>query len=102
MEVRRGEGAFFNHRGHRGHRGTRSLVDQRSTFHVSLLPSPDVEAAVNEKGRYMGTPTLCVEILSRSTRSKDLVDKLKTYMLSGVREFWAVDPDKQTVGGLRT
>jgi len=27
-----------------------------------------------------------------------MVDKLNTYMLSGVREFWMVDPDKQTVG----
>jgi len=63
-----------------------------------LLVGCDLETAVDEKGRYMGTPTLCVEILSRRTRSKDMVDKLNTYMLSGVREFWMVDPDKQTVG----
>ena len=56
-----------------------------------------VEDAVNEKGRYMGIPSLCVEILSKSTRSKDMVDKLNTYMLSGVREFWIVDPQKRTV-----
>ena len=62
-----------------------------------LLVACDLETAVNEKGRYMGTPTLCIEILSRSTRSKDMVDKLNTYMLSGVREFWVVDPDKRTV-----
>ena len=62
-----------------------------------LLIACDLETAVNEKGRYMGTPVLCVEILSKSTRSKDLVDKLNTYMLSGVREFWVVDPHKQAV-----
>jgi len=45
----------------------------------------------------MGTPTLCIEILSKSTRSKDMVDKLNTYMMSGVREFWIVDPKKQSV-----
>lgn len=62
-----------------------------------LLIACDMEQAVNEKGRYMGTPTLCVEILSKSTRSKDMVDKLNTYMLSGVREFWIVDPHKKSV-----
>jgi prevent-host-death family protein len=62
-----------------------------------LLIACDLETAVNEKGRYMGTPSLCVEILSKSTRSKDMVDKLNTYMLSGVREFWVIDPDKKSV-----
>ncbi len=62
-----------------------------------LLIACDLESTVNERGRYMGTPTLCIEILSKSTRSKDMVDKLNTYMLSGVREFWIVDPDKHWV-----
>ena len=62
-----------------------------------LLIACDLENNVNEKGRYMGTPTLCIEILSKSTRSKDMVDKLNTYMLSGVKEFWIVDPKKHTV-----
>jgi prevent-host-death family protein len=62
-----------------------------------LLVACDLETAVNEKGRYMGTPALCIEILSKSTRSKDMVDKLNIYMLSGVREFWIVDPYKHSV-----
>lgn len=62
-----------------------------------LLITCDHQEKINEKGRYMGTPTLCVEILSASTRSKDMVTKLNTYMLSGVREFWLVDPKKKTV-----
>lgn len=51
----------------------------------------------NENERYLGTPALVVEILSRSTRSRDMVDKLNTYMLSGVKEFWVVDPNAKTV-----
>ncbi len=62
-----------------------------------LLIACDLETAVNERGRYMGTPVLCIEILSKSTRTKDMVDKLNTYMLSGVREFWIADPDKRLV-----
>ena len=51
----------------------------------------DYKTTINEKGRYMGIPTLVVEILSPSTRSKDMVDKLNTYMLSGVKEYWIID-----------
>ena len=57
----------------------------------------DYKTTINEKGRYMGTPTLVVEILSPSTRSKDMVDKLNTYMLSGVKEYWIVDIKNKSV-----
>lgn len=57
----------------------------------------DLKDNVSEKGRYMGTPTLVVEILSDSTRSKDMVDKLNTYMLSEVMEYWIIDTKQETV-----
>jgi len=62
-----------------------------------LFIACDLEEKINERGRYMGTPSLCIEILSKSTRSKDMVDKLNTFLMSGVREFWLIDPDKRTV-----
>lgn len=57
----------------------------------------DLMGNLNAKGRYMGTPTLVLEILSVSTRSKDMVDKLNTFMLSGVREYWIIDSKHQQV-----
>lgn len=62
-----------------------------------LLVACDYDENLNEKGRYMGTPSLCIEILSTSTRTKDMVDKLNTFMLSGVQEFWIVDPKNLVV-----
>lgn len=62
-----------------------------------LIVLCDIENNVNEKGRYMGTPTLIVEILSPGTRSTDMVYKLNTYMVSGVAEYWIVDPDNRWV-----
>lgn len=62
-----------------------------------LLIACDIDEAVNEKGRYMGTPSFVVEILSPSTRSRDMVDKLNTYMISGVKEFWIINPKDKTV-----
>lgn len=57
----------------------------------------DLEGNVTEKGRYMGTPTLVIEILSPGTRTKDMIDKLNTYALSGVEEYWIVDPSQEKV-----
>ena len=57
-----------------------------------LLVACDLADNVTDKGRYMGTPALVLEILSDGTRSKDMIDKLNTYRLSGVREYWIVDP----------
>jgi prevent-host-death family protein len=57
----------------------------------------DYKTTIDEKGRYMGVPSLVVEILSVSTRSKDMVDKLNTYMLSGVKEYWIVDNKNKCV-----
>lgn len=52
---------------------------------------------IDESGKYQGVPTLAVEVLSRSTRSKDMLKKLDLYMQTGVKEYWMVDPDKKEV-----
>jgi Uma2 family endonuclease len=44
-----------------------------------------------------GAPDLIVEILSPSTRSRDLVKKAALYADHGVPEYWIVDPDSETV-----
>ena len=62
-----------------------------------LIVACDVEENTNEKGRYMGTPVLVIEILSPGTRTKDMVDKLNTFMISGVKEYWIVDPKQEIV-----
>jgi Uma2 family endonuclease len=62
-----------------------------------VLVACDLENNVTEQGRYMGTPDLVVEILSDSTRNKDMIDKLNSYMLSRVKEYWIVDPKQETV-----
>lgn len=57
-----------------------------------LLVACDAKNAIDEKGRYDGVPTLAIEVLSPATRTTDMVDKLNTYMRSGVGEYWIVDP----------
>ncbi len=55
------------------------------------------EERVDEEGRYQGKPSLVVEVLSPSTRSKDMMIKSKLYMESGIEEFWVVDPKAKQV-----
>ena len=47
--------------------------------------------------RFEGAPDLVLEILSPSTRSKDMLLKLYKYQNAGVKEYWIVDPDHETV-----
>lgn len=62
-----------------------------------LLVVCDLDNNVTEKGKYMGTPTLVIEILSDGTRTKDMIDKLNTYRLSGVKEYWIIDQKQENV-----
>lgn len=39
-----------------------------------------------------GTPDMVVEVLSKSTRKKDVTVKKDIYEAQGVREYWIVDP----------
>lgn len=65
--------------------------DDINVVEPDLMVLCDPEKDVNEKDRYKGTPELVVEILSPSTRSKDMVKKLDLYMESGIKEFWIID-----------
>lgn len=47
--------------------------------------------------KYHGVPTLIVEVLSPSTKGKDLAAKLQLYLKSGVSEYWIVDPEKKSL-----
>ena len=44
-----------------------------------------------------GAPDFIVEVLSKSTKSYDMVQKLHWYMDAGVKEYWIVDPMKRKV-----
>ena len=47
--------------------------------------------------RLEGAPSMAVEVLSPSTRSRDMILKLYKYEKAGVREYWIVDPEQRTV-----
>jgi len=48
-----------------------------------------------------GAPGLVVEILSPGTRQRDLTAKRKLFDREGVREYWIVDPERNSVAVFR-
>lgn len=57
----------------------------------------DVDKNLTENGKYKGIPELVVEILSPSTRSKDIMKKGNLYEDSGIREYWIVDDKHEEI-----
>ena len=50
---------------------------------------------LDDKGCH-GAPDWVIEIASPTSKPRDYMTKLFKYRSAGVREYWIVDPDKQT------
>ena len=68
------------------------------------LFNPDLVVVTNEnkgivnwKGAMHGVPDMVVEVLSRSTRNRDLTIKKDVYEANGVKEYWIIDPWAKSV-----
>lgn len=72
-------------------------LDQNNTTVVQ----PDVTIICDRSkirgGRIFGAPDLVVEVLSASTRKKDMTIKQAKYAQAGVKEYWIIDLDKEKV-----
>ena len=47
--------------------------------------------------RVIGAPDWVVEVLSPSTGKRDMIRKKTKYRSAGVREYWVIDPDSETI-----
>lgn len=78
-----------------------SPVDVRLDRNNRTAVQPDIMVICNPsiiQGRYVwGAPDFVVEVLSRSTKRKDMVLKLHKYLEAGVKEYWMIDYEKHEV-----
>ncbi len=80
------------------------LVDHRKSTpneQIFTVVQPDVfvvcdESKLNDQG-CTGAPDWIIEIISPSTRKRDLETKYALYAESGVREYWVIQPNDDTV-----
>ncbi|MDR3302826.1 MAG: Uma2 family endonuclease [Treponema sp.] len=124
-ELIDGEVMFFNAPGQKHQQISMQLSIQIGTFlkgkvgkvyaapfDVSLFPKDDgsdetivmpdmsviLDMAKLQDDRYCkGAPDWIIEIASPSTRSHDNVAKFNQYLKAGVREYWIVSPEDQTL-----
>ena len=55
------------------------------------------QAGIMTEKNIQGAPALVVEVLSKSTRKRDAQIKRRLFERVGVREYWLVDPELDTV-----
>ena len=72
------------------------LLDDR-VVQPDVLFISSARSGVITDARIVGAPDLVVEISSRSTRDRDLIGKRNAYLDAGIREYWFVDIDEQTL-----
>jgi len=53
-----------------------------------VVCNPDI---VDGEGTINGAPDFIIEVLSKNTKGRDLIDKKDLYEEAGVREYWVVD-----------
>ena len=78
-----------------------SPVDVQLDADDKTVVQPDVlvvcDRSKYKNGRVFGAPDLVIEVLSPSTRKKDMQLKLHKYGNAGVREYWIIDPEKMKI-----
>lgn len=70
--------------------------DDRNVFQPDIYVLCDY-SMIDMDGYTKGAPPFVIEILSPSTRSRDLLLKSYKYHAAGVHEYWIVDPEKKQV-----
>lgn len=71
--------------------------DDRTMVQPDVIVLCDQDKLDRKKGRIFGAPDLVIEVLSPSTRKKDMQLKLQKYGHAGVREYWMIDADERKV-----
>lgn len=75
--------------------GSRTLVriDERNGFEPDVLFVARHRAGIIRERDLAEAPDVAVEIVSRSSRIADRVQKFTGYERAGVREYWLIDPE---------
>lgn len=71
------------------------FCDDKTMVQPDILVVCDLDK-IKEFGIY-GAPDFILEILSKSTRKKDMGVKFEKYLKAGVREYWMLDPRKKVL-----
>ncbi len=79
----------------------RLLKNKASDNEITTVVQPDIcvicdPSKLDKKG-CLGAPDLIIEIISPATAKKDMNDKFNLYEENGVKEYWLVNPDSNSL-----
>ena len=72
-------------------------LDDENAFQPDIVFISKERQEIIKKDGIYGAPDLVVEVLSPSTAHYDLKEKFRVYERSGVREYWIVEPEMNSV-----
>ncbi len=72
-------------------------LDDENAFQPDIVFISKKRRETIKKDGIYGAPDLVVEVLSPSTAHYDLKEKFKVYERSGIREYWIVAPEMNSV-----
>jgi len=77
------------------------VLGDRTVAQPDLLFISNENASILNERNARGAPDLVVEVLSESTRRKDVLRKRRLYAQAGVVWYWVVDPEIDRIECLR-
>jgi len=72
-------------------------LDKENVVQPDILYVSQERLMIIGEKNIQGAPDITVEIISESSAYRDLVQKKKLYARFGVKEFWVVIPEQETV-----
>jgi len=73
------------------------VMDEHDVTEPDLLFIVTQRTGITTETHVAGAPDLVVEVLSESTRKRDVITKRRIYERYGVLFYWMVDPEEETV-----
>ncbi len=75
--------------------------DKQTDTKIDTVVQPDIcvicDLSKIDRRGCLGAPDWIIEILSKSTSKKDMIDKFDVYQNAGVKEYWVVHPETEMV-----
>ena len=88
-DVQANFASIFNDYFKRNNRRCRAIFDHELYINEKNTLEPDIKILCREK-RNDDIPVIIIEVLSKSTRDRDLGVKMEKYAQLGVKEYWIV------------
>jgi len=72
-------------------------ISQTTVFQPDLSYVSNERADIDDGKKFIGAPSLVIEVLSESTEERDRTFKFREYARGGAKEYWLVSPGEKQI-----